>query len=89
MVSFIPRDNNIVAAGLDKGSIELRDVNSGQLISKLEDKSIQEKDQIFDLEFTPDSNFLFSGHGSGKIRFWSIESPEFQNEREPIQIIIS
>jgi WD40 repeat protein len=87
VVRFIPKDNNIVAVGLDKGLIQLRDVNSGKLISELKDTTIQEPDQIFDLEFTPDSDFLFSGHGSGKVRFWSIESPSSQPVRSPKQIL--
>jgi len=75
VIRFIPKDNDIVAVGLDKGFIELRDVKSGEVVRVLKDTNTEkEKDQIFDLEFTPDSHFLFSGHGSGKVRFWSIES---------------
>lgn len=85
VVSFIPKDNNIVAVGLDKGLIQLRNVNSGKEISRLQDSGGD--DQIFDLEFTPDSDFLFSGHGSGKVRFWSVKSPNAQQLREPKQIL--
>ncbi|MGB3640478.1 MAG: hypothetical protein WBA39_23330 [Rivularia sp. (in: cyanobacteria)] len=85
VVRFIPKDNNIVAVGLDKGLIQLRDVNSGKVITELRDS--QGNDQIFDLEFTPDSDFLFSGHGSGKVRFWSIESPDAQPVRSPQKIL--
>ena len=74
VIRFIPKDNDIVAVGLDQGFIELRDVKSGEIVRVLKETSAEEKDQIFDLEFTPDSHFLFSGHGSGKVRFWSIES---------------
>lgn len=85
VVRFIPKDNNIIAVGLDKGLIQLRDVNSGEVISKLQNP--QGDDQIFDLEFTPDSDFLFSGHGSGTVRFWSIKSPNSQPVRSPQQIL--
>jgi WD40 repeat protein len=84
-----PVDNNIVAVGLDNGVIELRNVGyKGETREELQDKQDPKAigDRVFDLEFTKDPRYLFSGHGSGKVRLWSRTSPNSEFKKQP-QII--
>jgi WD40 repeat protein len=82
---FMPVDNNIVAAGLDKGVIELRNIPNGTKREELQDRQDIKAigDRVFDLEFTKDSLSLFSAYGSGKVRLWSRTSPDSQFQLQP------
>ena len=71
VVRYKPVDNNIVAAGLGNGEIQLWDVVKKQqkpISSFSDDKA----DRVFGLEFTQSSRYLFSGHGSGWVFQWDI-----------------
>ena len=64
-----PREDYVIASGLENGDIKLWNV-----LSKRDTKPIYNgNDRVFDLAFTKDSRFLFSGHGSGIIRQWNLE----------------
>jgi WD40 repeat protein len=72
IVRYKPVDNDIVAAGLENGEIFLRDVlkgSSNQVVF-----SFDQADRVLGLEFSQDSHFLFSGHGSGLVLQWDINS---------------
>ncbi|MBD1909341.1 MULTISPECIES: WD40 repeat domain-containing protein [unclassified Leptolyngbya] len=62
------RKNNLVAVGLEDGTIQLWDT----AFTKPQQTLYQGTDRVFDLVFTQDSNLLFSGHGSGMVRRWSV-----------------
>jgi WD40 repeat protein len=64
-----PRDEDIIVAGLDNG-----DIRFGSILSRTEQKLYQSNDRVFDLDFTDDSRYLFSVHGSGFINQWDMNS---------------
>jgi WD40 repeat protein len=66
-----PREDYVIASALESGDIKLWDV-----LSKTDTRSIyQGTDRVFALTFSKDSNYLFSGHGSGVVRGWNLEKP--------------
>lgn len=67
------RKNNLVAVGLEDGTIQLWDAALTTPLQTLSEGT----DRVFDLAFTDDSRQLFSGHGSGMVRRWSLV-PEAQ-----------
>lgn len=70
VVRYKPVDNNLVAAGLENGEIQLWDLTGTR---KLKDSfSDQKDDRVFALEFTQDSRSLFSAHGSGLVLQWDL-----------------
>lgn len=74
VIRLKPTDNNIVAAGLENGSIQLWNVLGNQPQQTL----FADNDRVFDLAFSPDSRYLFSGHGSGQVRQWDLAQSSAQ-----------
>lgn len=72
VVRYKPVNNDIVAAGLENGEIQLWDV-LGHRKEPLESFFNEKDDRVLDLEFTKDSRYLFSSHGSGLILAWDME----------------
>jgi WD40 repeat protein len=60
--------NNLVAVGLEDGTIQLWDT----AFTAPQKILYRGTDRVFDLVFTRDSRLLFSGHGSGIVRLWAI-----------------
>lgn len=81
VLRFMPENNNRVAAGLENGAVELFDVKTATKIDKLIDPQWA-GDRVFDLTFTPDSKYLFVGHGSGKVRVWN--NPLLGGKLQPV-----
>lgn len=79
VIRLSPVDNNVIAAGLENGEIQLLDVLGNQIREPL----FQDNDRAFDLDFTQDSRYLFSGHGSSRVRQWDWQS----GSRQPSRII--
>ncbi|MEQ8999594.1 MAG: WD40 repeat domain-containing protein [Coleofasciculus sp. B1-GNL1-01] len=78
VIRYKPVDNNFVAAGLENGEIQL--LNLLAETPKLMDSFVfQKDDRVLALEFTEDSRYLFSGHGSGKVLGWDIYQDLHQN----------
>ncbi|AFZ24186.1 WD40 repeat-containing protein [Cylindrospermum stagnale PCC 7417] len=71
VVRYKPVDNDVVAAGLENGEIQLWDVISPSKKPKAT-FSLNKDDRVFDLKFSPSSQYLFSGHGSGLVLQWNI-----------------
>jgi WD40 repeat protein len=71
VVRYKPVDNNVIGVGLENGEIQLWDLLSPSK-SPLASFQNDPDDRVFDLVFTKDSRFLFSGHGSGKVLLWDI-----------------
>lgn len=63
-----PTDNNLIAVGLENGAIELWNVSRNRQQKSL----FKDNDRVFDLDFTKDSDYLFSGHGSSRVRQWNL-----------------
>ncbi|HLP90633.1 MAG TPA: hypothetical protein VK184_18880 [Nostocaceae cyanobacterium] len=72
-VRYKPVDNDIVASGLENGEIQLWDVTGGNN-KPLSTFILNKDDRVFALEFSPNSNYLFSGHGSGLVLKWDINN---------------
>ncbi|MEG4303886.1 hypothetical protein [Microcoleus sp. D3_18a_C4] len=68
VVRYRPIDNNIIAAGLENGEIQLWELTGGSGL--IDAFYYQKDDRVLALEFAPDSRSLFSGHGSGLVIQW-------------------
>ncbi len=82
-LQFIPKDNDRIAAGLESGEIQLWNVRTRDIESKLKDNNDKTNDRVFALVFTSDSRNLFSGHGSGKVRLWQRPEPGANFKPDP------
>ncbi|MEM7797528.1 MAG: WD40 repeat domain-containing protein, partial [Cyanobacteria bacterium P01_C01_bin.118] len=69
VVRYRPRNNDLLAVGLENGEIQLWDFLSQQRSKSL---VFQRDDRVFDLRFNHDSQQLFSAHGSGLVLRWAI-----------------
>ncbi len=67
-----PKDNDLLAVGLENGEVKLWDIstNEPKKTHLFEDKA----DRVFDLVFTQNGRYLFSGHGSGLVKQWNLEN---------------
>ncbi|WAL60083.1 WD40 repeat domain-containing protein [Thermocoleostomius sinensis] len=82
VIRLLPEHNQQIAAGLEDGTIQLWDVSLKQKLTDLipqgrtSTNPTLEKlnDRVFDLDFTRDSRYLFSGHGSGFVRQWDLQA---------------
>ncbi|MTJ08129.1 hypothetical protein [Anabaena sp. UHCC 0204] len=90
VVSIRPIDNNLVVAGLDNGEIQIWDLLSNSKTPKYCFYD-QKDDRVLALEFSHDSRYLFSGHGSGLVHQWDLSNPlncsseDSPNKNSPIQ----
>lgn len=72
-VRYRPVSNDLIAAGLENGEIQILD-------SQAENKNPiatfinQSDDRVFGLEYTLDARTLFSGHGSGTVLRWDLQN---------------
>lgn len=67
-----PKDNDVLAVGLENGEIKLWDISSNQ--DKKVDFKYDKLSRVFDLVFSRDGRYLFSGHGNGFVKQWNLES---------------
>ncbi|MFG6094512.1 WD40 repeat domain-containing protein [Leptothoe sp. ISB3NOV94-8A] len=70
VVRYRPRNNDLLAAGLENGEIQLWD-----FLSQKSPKTLvfHKDDRVFDLQFSYDSQSLFSAHGSGLVLRWAMD----------------
>ncbi|WP_414579170.1 hypothetical protein [Anabaena sp. CCY 9402-a] len=73
VVRYKPVENDVVAAGLENGEIQIWDVLGGTSQPKAT-FSFDQADRVLNLEFSEDSRFLFSAHGSGLVLKWDVYS---------------
>lgn len=69
---YKPVDNNVIAAGLENGEIQLWDLLSSGKKPLASFNQKEADDRVFDLTFSTDSRYLLSGHGSGNVLLWDI-----------------
>lgn len=69
VLRYRPLNNNALAVGFENGEIQLWDLLSGSLQLVL---SHDPDDRVFDLQFSSDARWLYSGHGSGKVIEWDL-----------------
>ena len=77
VIRLKPDSNNEVAVGLENGTIQLWDVLKNKPLKTI----LQRNDRVFDLDFTRDSNYLFSGHGSSRVHQWNLNGDLKQSIR--------
>ncbi|MGF1538736.1 MAG: hypothetical protein ACFB4J_19920, partial [Elainellaceae cyanobacterium] len=65
-----PEDADRVAIGLENGAISLWDINNGNRLARSDDRF----DRVFALAFADGRQGLFSGHGSGIVRRWNLQT---------------
>ena len=72
-IRYRPVNNDLVAAGLENGEIQILDAQSSnkRLLAAF---SSQNDDRVFGLEYTLDGRNLFSGHGSGTVLRWDLQN---------------
>ena len=73
LIRLRPVDNNFLAAGLENGEIQIWDLLSDNKKPKY-CFSPGKDDRVLALEFSNDSHYLFSGHGSGLVRGWDLQN---------------
>ena len=77
VIRYRPVNNNIVAAGLENGEIQLWDLTrkaKNPITCFLHEKDNDKKvNRVFPLEFSQDSRYLFSGHGNGRVIQWKVD----------------
>lgn len=94
-VRIKPVDNDLVAVALENGEMQVWDLLSNSKIPKY-CFSAQKDDRVFGLEFSRDSRYLFSGHGSKLIYPWDLQkmancginqgSDSTENQLQPLTI---
>ncbi|AGY58992.1 WD40 repeat domain-containing protein [Gloeobacter kilaueensis] len=72
---FMPRNNSELAAGLENGAVQIWNVATGEKSRELIYQP-ELNDRVFDLAFTANSRYLFSGHGSGIVVMWDLLSDD-------------
>lgn len=80
VAELLPGNFRQVAVGLDNGAIQISDVDPPVTSEPLADT--EQLDRIFDMAFTHDSRYLFSGHGSGTVRLWGFRQGEWRLEED-------
>ncbi|YAF95366.1 MAG: hypothetical protein AB3A66_22860 [Nodularia sp. CChRGM 3473] len=88
VVRYKPVDNDVVAAGLENGEIQLWNVLGGTNNYKAS-LSINKDDRVLALEFSQSSRSLFSGHGSGLVVQWDMNDALLRSStsvQQPVMI---
>lgn len=83
-VRYRPVNNDLVAAGLENGEIQILDTQSPNK-PLLATFSNQNDDRVFGLEYTLDGRNLFSGHGSGTVLRWDLQNLFTNPPNQPSQ----
>jgi len=79
VIRLKPDSNNEIAVGLENGTIQFWDVLKNKPFKPI----LRGNDRVFDLDFTRDSKYLFSGHGSSRVRQWDLNG----DLEQPIRMI--
>ncbi|ESA38855.1 wd40 repeat-containing protein [Leptolyngbya sp. Heron Island J] len=75
VIEPLPANNKQIAVGLENGDIQLWNVDPPEYKPSFLD-GITGLDKVFDLAFTQNSRYLFSGHGSGQVYQWDMQRQE-------------
>lgn len=80
VMQHLPANVKDVAVGLENGEIQIWEVAEESLKQRFQHGG---PDRVFALDFTEDSESLFSGHGSGLVRHWQVAT----SDTEPTQYL--
>lgn len=70
---YRPRDNDKAAVGLENGVIQIWDLRAtSDRAAPERTLSYDRADRVFDLQFAPDSQTLYSAHGRGALLEWRL-----------------
>jgi len=69
-----PKDNDLLGVGLENGEVKLWDLSTDT-----EKKSLpyNQVNRVFDIVFSQNGRYLFSGHGNGKLNMWDLEKIKY------------
>lgn len=67
-----PKDNDVLAVGLENGEVKLWDISSNE--EKKINFPYNNVNRVFDLDFSKNGRYLFSGHANSTINQWDIQS---------------
>ncbi|NJM20129.1 MAG: hypothetical protein HC836_20495 [Richelia sp. RM2_1_2] len=67
-----PKDNDLLAVGLENGEIKLWDISLNK--NKNISFPYNNVNRVFDLVFSQDGRYLFSGHANSIVNQWKLES---------------
>jgi WD40 repeat protein len=70
-----PKDNDQIAVGLENGEVKLWDISTNKQRQSL---SQNKGDRVFDVVFSQNGRYLYSGHGSGLVNQWNLENSNKQ-----------
>ena len=85
-LAITPVKNNLVFAGLENGSVQVWDINTGKELYTLKDPKDPTSDRILDLMFTRNSLTLYASYGSGIIRSWQ-RSEDVRFDSKPDKVL--
>ncbi|RCJ40120.1 hypothetical protein A6770_38110 [Nostoc minutum NIES-26] len=85
-LALVPVKNNQVFAGLENGTVQVWDINTGKELYQLKDPKDQTSDRILDLMFTRNSLTLYTSYGSGTIRSWQRPS-DVRFDSKPAKVL--
>jgi WD40 repeat protein len=71
VVQYRPVENNQVVAGLENGDIQIWDILA--VGDRLDSFFYRKDDRVLALQYSQDSRWLYSGHGSGLVLQWDVE----------------
>lgn len=75
-----PKDNDRLAVGLENGEVKLWDISTNTEIKNL---ATDKANRVFDIVFTQNGRYIFSGHGSGLVNMWDLEKIKSSQKPTP------
>ena len=84
-LALTPVKNDRVFAGLENGTVQIWDINTGKELYTLKDPKDPTSDRTLDLMFSRNSLTLFASYGSGTIRIWQ-KPMDVRFDSEPAKI---
>jgi WD40 repeat protein len=85
-LALIPVKNNQIFAGLENGTVQVWDINTGKELYTLKDPTDRTSDRILDLMFTRNSLTLYASYGSGTIRSWQ-RAKDVRFDSKPAEVL--
>ncbi len=67
-----PKDNDLLGIGLENGEVKLWNLSTDKERTSLAYDN-NKANRVFDIAFTQNGRYLFSGHGDGMLNMWDLE----------------
>jgi WD40 repeat protein len=85
-LALIPVKNNQIFAGLENGTVQVWDINTGNELYTFKDPTDRTSDRVLDLMFTRNSLTLYASYGSGTIRSWQ-RAKDVRFDSKPAKVL--